>query len=84
MREELGEGRCGIAGFGTREVAGERVTVPGFQVEQVALAPGGALPTGCAGLYPHDDDALARYLASAEAGDAAAALAELLSQRRAA
>lgn len=62
----------------------ERVTVPGFQVEQVALAPGGALPTGCAGLYPHDDDALARYLARAETGEAAEALAELISQRRAA
>ncbi|MBJ6762546.1 CoA transferase subunit A [Myxococcaceae bacterium JPH2] len=45
-----------------------RVTIPGFQVERVALARGGALPTGCTGLYPHDDEALARYLALAEHG----------------
>ncbi|MBF5045224.1 CoA transferase subunit A [Aggregicoccus sp. 17bor-14] len=61
-----------------------RVTLPSFQVEQVALAPGGALPTGCAGLYPHDDAALARYLARAEAGEVAEALAELTAHRRAA
>jgi glutaconate CoA-transferase, subunit A len=59
-----------------------RVTIPSFQVEQVALAPGGALPTGCAGLYAHDDLALARYLARAETGDAAGALAELLTTAR--
>jgi glutaconate CoA-transferase subunit A len=62
----------------------ERVTVPGFQVEQVALAPGGALPTGCTGLYPHDDEALARYLSLAESGAVVAALTELLTKRRAA
>ena len=65
----------------------ERVTVPCFQVEQVALAPGGALPTGCAGQYAHDDAALARYLALAEAGDVQQALVELaafLVHRRAA
>jgi glutaconate CoA-transferase subunit A len=45
-----------------------RVTVPAFMVEQVAEAPGGALPTGCPGLYGHDADHLERYLELAEAG----------------
>ena len=49
-----------------------RVTVPGFQVERVVEAPGGAWPTGCAGRYPHDESALLDYLAAAEAGDGAA------------
>jgi glutaconate CoA-transferase subunit A len=61
-----------------------RVTVPGFQVESVSLAPGGALPSGCAGLYPHDDAALSRYLALAEAGREAEFLRPLLEGRRAA
>ena len=61
-----------------------RVTIPGFQVERVALAPGGARPTGCAGLYPHDDEVLARYLALAEAGREREALDGLLSTREAA
>lgn len=61
-----------------------RVTVPGFQVESVSLAPGGALPSGCAGLYPHDDAALSRYLALAEAGREAEFLRSLLDGRRAA
>jgi glutaconate CoA-transferase subunit A len=45
-----------------------RVTIPGFQVELVAEAPRGALPTGCAGFYPHDESDLLRYLSLAEAG----------------
>ena len=45
-----------------------RVTIPAFQVERVALAPGGALPTGCVGLYGHDDAMLQEYLALAEHG----------------
>ena len=46
-----------------------RVTIPCFQVERVALAAGGALPTGCTGLYPHHDAMLADYLRLAEALD---------------
>jgi glutaconate CoA-transferase subunit A len=45
-----------------------RVTVPGFQVEAFALAPGGARPSGCAGLYGHDEAALGRYLQLAGEG----------------
>lgn len=60
-----------------------RATIPGFQVDRIVLAPGGALPTGCAGLYPHDDAALARYLSLAEAGREAEFL-EALKARRAA
>lgn len=44
-----------------------RVTVPGFQVERVALMPGGAWPTGCLGRYPHDEPALLAYLEEADA-----------------
>ncbi|MCP3100809.1 malonate decarboxylase subunit alpha [Myxococcus sp. K15C18031901] len=60
-----------------------RATIPGFQVDRIVLAPGGALPTGCAGLYPHDDAALARYLSLAETGREAEFL-ESLKARRAA
>ena len=45
-----------------------RVTVPAFQVELVSEAAGGAWPTGCVGLYPHDEPALLEYLAASEAG----------------
>jgi glutaconate CoA-transferase, subunit A len=45
-----------------------RVTVPAFQVDLVAEATGGAWPTGCVGLYPHDEAALVSYLAESEAG----------------
>ncbi len=45
-----------------------RVTIPAFQVTAVAEAPGGALPLGCAGLYPHDAAALDRWYTLAEAG----------------
>jgi glutaconate CoA-transferase subunit A len=61
-----------------------RVTVPGFQVESVSLAPGGALPTGCTGLYPHDDAMLSRYLALAETGREEEFLRSLMDSRRAA
>ena len=61
-----------------------RVTLPCFQVERVALAPGGALPTGCAGLYPHHDDMLARYLSLAETGREQEFLAQALATREAA
>jgi glutaconate CoA-transferase subunit A len=44
-----------------------RVTIPAFQVTALAEAPGGALPTGCVGLYPHDAAALERWCALAEA-----------------
>ncbi|WNG39060.1 CoA transferase subunit A [Archangium violaceum] len=61
-----------------------RVTIPGFQVERVALARGGALPTGCVGLYPHDDAMLADYLSLAEAGREAEFLDSLLRRTRSA
>ncbi|RYZ41170.1 MAG: CoA transferase subunit A, partial [Myxococcaceae bacterium] len=61
-----------------------RVTVPGFQVERVVLAPGGALPTGCLGKYPHDDAMLSAYLAAAEAGNARDFLMSLRATRSAA
>ncbi|MCE9670471.1 malonate decarboxylase subunit alpha [Myxococcus stipitatus] len=60
-----------------------RATIPGFQVDRIVLAPGGALPTGCAGLYPHDDATLAHYLSLAETGREAEFL-ESLEARRAA
>lgn len=61
-----------------------RVTIPGFQVERVALAREGALPTGCVGLYPHNDAMLGDYLTLAEAGREAEFLESLLRNRRAA
>jgi glutaconate CoA-transferase, subunit A len=64
-----------------------RVTIPAFQVERVAEAPGGALPTGCAGAYPYDEASLLRYLELAEAGRASEwldAAADLAARRRAA
>lgn len=45
-----------------------RVTIPAFQIEAVAQAPRGALPTGCPGVYAHDEDALLEYLELAGAG----------------
>ena len=45
-----------------------RVTIPAFQVERVAHAPRGALPTGCAGVYSYDELSLLEYLDLAEAG----------------
>ncbi|MBZ4331852.1 CoA-transferase [Corallococcus sp. AS-1-12] len=61
-----------------------RVTIPAFQVERVVLAPGGALPTGCLGQYPHDDAMLAAYLAAADAGEAKGFLMSLRATRSAA
>ncbi|XXF77904.1 malonate decarboxylase subunit alpha [Myxococcaceae bacterium GXIMD 01537] len=61
-----------------------RVTIPCFQVERVALVPGGALPTGCAGLYPHHDALLARYLSLAETGQEREFLEQALATREAA
>jgi glutaconate CoA-transferase subunit A len=60
-----------------------RATLPGFQVDRIVLAPGGALPTGCVGLYPHDEATLSRYLALAEAGREAEYLAPLMARRAA-
>lgn len=65
-----------VAGASRRVVATaeERVarvphaTVPGFMVDLVSLAPRGAAPTGCAGLYPADEAHLERYIDLAEAG----------------
>jgi glutaconate CoA-transferase subunit A len=45
-----------------------RVTVPAFQVDLVSEAVGGAWPTGCVGIYPHDETALLSYLEESEAG----------------
>jgi glutaconate CoA-transferase subunit A len=52
-----------------------RVSLPAFQVEAVAEVWGGALPTGSAGLYPHDEVDLLEYLALAAEGRAAQYLA---------
>jgi len=58
-----------------------RVTVPAFQVDTVTLAPGGAWPTGCVHLYPHDEQALLAYLVEAEAGRGAMWIDEVLAGR---
>jgi glutaconate CoA-transferase subunit A len=47
------------------ESAPETVTIPGFLVDAVVEAPGGAWPSSCAGLYDYDADYLAAYLAAA-------------------
>jgi glutaconate CoA-transferase subunit A len=52
-----------------------RVSLPAFQVEAIAEVWGGALPTGSAGLYPHDEPDLLEYLALAAEGNAAQYLA---------
>jgi glutaconate CoA-transferase subunit A len=59
----------------------DRVTLPGFQVEMVAEAAGGALPTGCYGAYEYDEAALLSYLELAEAGRAREWLEQRLSRR---
>jgi glutaconate CoA-transferase subunit A len=46
----------------------ERTAIPGFLVEAVVEAPGGAWPTSCAGLYEYDEALLRELLALA--GDA--------------
>jgi len=43
----------------------ERTTIPGFLVEAVIEAPGGAWPTSCAGLYPYDQAVLSELVAAA-------------------
>jgi glutaconate CoA-transferase subunit A len=58
-----------------------RVTIPAFQVDRVAEAPGGAWPTGCVGRYPHDESALLAYLAEAEAGRGDAWIRSMLDVR---
>jgi len=55
-----------------------RVSVPAFQVEAVAEVWGGALPTGSAGLYPHDEADLLDYLGLASQGRAREYLARRL------
>jgi glutaconate CoA-transferase subunit A len=58
-----------------------RVTVPGFQVDLVSEAVGGAWPTGCVGIYPHDEPALLAYLAESEAGRGAEWIQSVLEGR---
>lgn len=53
----------------------QRVTLPGFQVTSVSEVRGGAWPTGCVGMYPHDEQALLAYL---EAPDRAAWITSVL------
>lgn len=53
-----------------------RVSLPAFQVEAVAEVWGGALPTGSAGLYPHDEADLLHYLSLAGEGKAAQYIAQ--------
>jgi glutaconate CoA-transferase subunit A len=65
-----GAARRVVATAERRVRALKRVTIPAFQVEQVAEAPRGALPSGCWGHYGADEEALERYLALAEAGRA--------------
>lgn len=44
----------------------ERTSIPGFLVEAVVEAPGGAWPTSCAGLYEYDLTVLEQLLAVAD------------------
>jgi glutaconate CoA-transferase subunit A len=60
-----------------------RVTIPGFQVDLLVEAPGGALPSGCWGHYGADEAVLERYLALAEQGRAADFLDRMLPRRAA-
>jgi glutaconate CoA-transferase subunit A len=57
-----------------------RVTIPAFQIDAIAHVAGGALPSGCAGHYDFDQEALLDYLESAEAGNADVWLAAALSR----
>ncbi len=74
----IGASRRVIATAERRVPSLPRVTVPGFQVELVAEARGGAWPTGCVGAYPHDEPAMLGYLAEAEAARGAAWIAAVL------
>ena len=46
------------------EAAPETVAIPGFLVDAVVEAPGGAWPCSCAGLYDYDAGYLAAYVAA--------------------
>jgi glutaconate CoA-transferase subunit A len=61
-----------------------RVTIPGFQVEAVAVAPRGAAPTGCVDRYAYDEVALLSYLRLAEAGRAGEWIEARLAEQHAA
>jgi glutaconate CoA-transferase subunit A len=61
-----GAARRVIATVDERKKHLSRVTIPRFQVDMIALEPFGAYPTGCLGLYSHDDSHLESYLALAE------------------
>jgi glutaconate CoA-transferase subunit A len=74
----LGAARRVIATVEKRVRHLPRVTVPSFQVEIAVEAPGGAWPTGCVGLYEHDEPALLAYLDDAEAGHGAAWIRSVL------
>jgi glutaconate CoA-transferase subunit A len=63
-----GAARTVLATAETRVPRLSRVTIPSFQVNAVALAPGGALPAGCVGSYDYDEASLLAYLGLAEAG----------------
>jgi glutaconate CoA-transferase subunit A len=52
-----------VAGAGF-EAAPEGVAIPGFMVDAVVEAPGGARPFGCAGRYDYDAAYLAAYVAA--------------------
>lgn len=49
----------------TFEAAPETVAIPGFMVDAVVEAPGGAWPNSCAGFYDYDAAYLTDYLAAA-------------------
>ena len=59
-----------------------RISLPSFQVEAVAEVWGGALPTGSAGLYAHDEADLLDYLSLAAAGQADRYLARRMATGR--
>ena len=63
-----GAARVVVATVEERVARVPRATIPGFMVDAVTEARGGAHPTGCLGLYPADEAHLERYLALAEAG----------------
>jgi glutaconate CoA-transferase subunit A len=54
----------------------DRTDVPGFLVEAVVEAPGGAWPTSCAGLYPYDEAVLGGLVRAAGRDDALRRYAE--------
>lgn len=50
--------------------APERTSIPGFLVDAVVAAPGGAWPTSCAGLYEYDAEAVSALLAASDEPEA--------------